>query len=100
MSGIDQHERAASDRLLGALARSRDAFTGGDAVSASAALDDVLAACAELEHLGARLDHEAMQHALELHRACAVAALETQRALSEKLEQAAGGRRAARAYER
>jgi len=90
--------RAAADRLLGALAAARDAFSAADAVAASAALDGVLAAAAELEAAGARVDDETLQHAHLLHRSCAVAALEAQRVLNGRLDRAAGGRRASRAY--
>jgi hypothetical protein len=90
--------RAAADRLLEALAAARDAFSAGDAVAASAALDGVLATAAEVDAAGTRLDGETLQHARLLHRDCAVAALAAQRTLNAKLEQAAGGRRASRAY--
>lgn len=94
MSDLVRH----TDRLLSALAAARDAFDAGDALSATAALDDVVASCAELERAGARLDRGTLQDAIELHRACAEAALTAQVTLNEKLEQAAGARRATRAY--
>jgi hypothetical protein len=88
----------ASGRLVVALAAARDALDVHDPIAASAALDDVVATCAEVERDGAGLDPETLAHARALHRACAVAALEAQRVLNEKLEQAGDARRAVRAY--
>lgn len=92
------HARGVTDRLLVALAGARDAFAAHDPIVASGALDAVVAACAELEGAGVRLDAETLEHARALHRGCAMAALEAQRVLNEKLEQAGDARRAVRAY--
>jgi hypothetical protein len=100
MTGVATRDRscAAADRLLSALAAARDAFEREDAIAASAALDAVVTACAELDAAGARLGEETLAQARQLHLACATAALAAQVSLNEKLEQAAGARRAARAY--
>ena len=99
MPAADRHAGAdAAAHLLATLAAAREGFAAGDAIAASAELDGVVAACAALDAAGVRLDPDALRRARELHHACAVAALAAQVALNEKLEQAAGARRAVRAY--
>jgi hypothetical protein len=98
VTALPLHTRAAADRLVAALAAARDAFEQEDAITASAALDAVVTACAELDAARARLDEETLARARQLHLACATAALAAQASINEKLEQAAGARRAARAY--